>query len=129
MSHELRTPLNSMLILSKLLAENSDNSLSAKQIEFAQTIYSSGADLLGLINDILDMAKIESGMMSIEATEVRFADLRAAMEQTFQQVASDKGLEFTVEIDPALSRAIYTDGNRCLRTCSQTPSSSPRKAV
>jgi HAMP domain-containing protein/CheY-like chemotaxis protein/signal transduction histidine kinase len=112
MSHELRTPLNSMLILSKLLAENGDSSLSAKQIEFAQTIYSSGADLLGLINDILDLAKIESGTVSVETTEVRFSDLRAAMEQTFQQVAGDKGLEFTVEIDPTLPRSIYTDGKR-----------------
>jgi HAMP domain-containing protein/CheY-like chemotaxis protein/GAF domain-containing protein len=112
MSHELRTPLNSMLILSKLLAESGDNGLSAKQIEFAQTIYSSGADLLGLINDILDLAKIESGTMSVEAGEVRFADLRAAMEQTFQQVAGDKGLEFSVEVDPALPRSILTDGKR-----------------
>ena len=102
MSNELRTPLNSMLILSKLLADNGDNSLSPKQIEFAHTIYSSGADLLGLINDILDLAKIESGTVSVETGEVRFADLRAAMEQTFQQVANDKGLEFTVEFNPAL---------------------------
>jgi HAMP domain-containing protein/CheY-like chemotaxis protein/signal transduction histidine kinase len=112
MSHELRTPLNSMLILSKLLADNGDDSLSPKQIEFAHTIYTSGADLLGLINDILDLAKIESGIVSVETGEVRFGDLRAAMEQTFQQVATDKGVEFTVEIDPALPRSIYTDGKR-----------------
>jgi CheY-like chemotaxis protein/HAMP domain-containing protein/signal transduction histidine kinase len=112
MSHELRTPLNSMLILSKLLSENHEENLSTKQIEFSQTIYASGADLLALINDILDLAKIESGTISVEVDEVPLIDLRVAMEQTFDQLARDKGLEFTVTIEPALPPALYTDGLR-----------------
>ncbi|MFL5807727.1 MAG: response regulator, partial [Roseiflexaceae bacterium] len=112
MSHELRTPLNSMLILSRLLSENHEHNLSPKQTEFAQTIYASGADLLSLINDILDLAKIESGTMSVETDEVRFTALRAAMEQTFAQLAGEQGLEFAITIDPALAPVLYTDGKR-----------------
>ena len=111
MSHELRTPLNSMLILAKLLAESEEN-LTDKQHEFARTIYSSGSDLLELINEILDLSKIESGMMEVEIGRVEFNDLWAYMERSFRQVAHDKGLEFTTHVDPTLSEGMYTDQRR-----------------
>ena len=91
MSHELRTPLNSLLILAEMLSDNTEGNLTAKQREFAQTIYASGSDLLSLINDILDMAKIESGTMAIEVGDVPFADLRDYVERTFRPVARDQG--------------------------------------
>jgi signal transduction histidine kinase/DNA-binding response OmpR family regulator/HAMP domain-containing protein len=115
MSHELRTPLNSMLILSKLLSENHDNNLTPKQIEFAQTIYASGTDLLSLINEILDLAKIESGTMSIETGEVRFNEVWMAMEQTFAQIAQEKGLKFMLSFDSTLPTSFYTDNKRLLQ--------------
>src|SRR5262249_27521901 len=87
MSHELRTPLNSMLILSKLLAENASTNLTAKQIEFAQTIYLSGLDLHALINDVLDLAKIESGTMAVEIDELLLTDLREDIDRAFRQSA------------------------------------------
>jgi HAMP domain-containing protein/signal transduction histidine kinase/DNA-binding response OmpR family regulator len=112
MSHELRTPLNSMLILSRLLAENGDNNLTVKQVEFAQTIHLSGSDLLTLINDILDHAKIESGMMVVEIDEVLLTDLRDYVERSFREVAQEKHLDFTVEFDSNVPRAVYTDMRR-----------------
>jgi HAMP domain-containing protein/CheY-like chemotaxis protein/signal transduction histidine kinase len=112
MSHELRTPLNSLLILSRLLSENPEGNLSAKQIEFATTIHSAGSDLLTLINDILDLAKIESGTVSVEADDVLFTDLTTSMQQTFAQLARDKGIEFAIEIDPDLDETISTDAKR-----------------
>src|SRR5256714_10993569 len=111
MSHELRTPLNSMLILAKLLAESEEN-LTDKQREFARTIYSSGSDLLDLINEILDLSKIESGMMEVEVGRVMFNDLSEYVERTFRQVAHDKGLEFSVHADALLPPGIYTDQRR-----------------
>src|SRR5204862_2986354 len=111
MSHELRTPLNSMLILAKLLAESEEN-LTDKQREFARTIYSSGSDLLELINEILDLSKIESGMMEVEVGRVMFTDLSEYVERTFRQVANDKGLEFSVHIDPFLAPGMHTDQRR-----------------
>src|SRR2546422_7613565 len=111
MSHELRTPLNSMLILAKLLAESEEN-LTDKQHEFARTIYSSGSDLLELINEILDLSKIESGMMEVEVGRVMFNDLSQHMERTFRQVAHDKGLEFAAQVDPRLTQGMYTDQRR-----------------
>ena len=111
MSHELRTPLNSMLILAKLLAEGEEN-LTDKQREFARTIYSSGSDLLELINEILDLSKIESGMMEVELGRVMFNDLAEYVERTFRQVAHDKGLEFSIHADPALPHGVYTDQRR-----------------
>nr|MBA3532646.1 response regulator [Ardenticatenales bacterium] len=112
MSHELRTPLNSMLILSKLLAENSETNLTDKQLEFARTIHASGADLLALINEILDLTKIESGMMTVDVSEVQFPELQDFVERTFVQVAENKGLRFDVELDTSLPESIQTDAKR-----------------
>nr|MBA2503931.1 response regulator [Pyrinomonadaceae bacterium] len=112
MSHELRTPLNSMLILSRQLAENNDDNLTGKQVQFAQTIHSSGADLLSLINDILDLSKIESGMMAIDVGEVKFDDVVGQLDRSFHQVAQDKGLEFKVEQASDLPSSIQTDEKR-----------------
>jgi CheY-like chemotaxis protein/signal transduction histidine kinase/HAMP domain-containing protein len=112
MSHELRTPLNSLLILARLLSENSDRNLTGKQVEYARTIFSAGNDLLLLINDILDLAKIESGTMSIDLSAVQFRDLREQMERTFSQIAHDKHLEFVLQFDPNLPPTIQTDSKR-----------------
>ncbi len=112
MSHELRTPLNSLLILSKLLTENSDGNLTDKQREFAKTIHAAGSDLLALINDILDLSKIESGTVSLEVSSVAFKDLVDNMDRTFRQVAEERKLDFHVEVDPKLPPAIRTDSKR-----------------
>ncbi|WP_425429149.1 HAMP domain-containing protein [Azospirillum thermophilum] len=112
MSHELRTPLNSLLILSKLLADNPDTNLSDKQVEFARTIHAAGSDLLGLINDILDLSKIESGTVTLEIGEVVLSDLRSHVERTFSQIADQKRLSFTIDLDPGLPAAIQTDEKR-----------------
>jgi len=112
MSHELRTPLNSLLILARLLSDNVGGNLNAKQVEFARTIHSSGAELLALINDILDLAKIESGTVTLNIAQEPFADLRGYAERTFRQTAGDKSLEFAVEISPELPGAMGTDGKR-----------------
>jgi nitrogen-specific signal transduction histidine kinase len=112
MSHELRTPLNSLLILAQQLAENPEGNLSPKQVQFADTIHSSGVDLLTLINDILDLSKIESGTTSVDAAEVTFAEVRDAIERTFRVVAEEKGLAFTIALDPSLPRSMVTDGTR-----------------
>ncbi|MGH7518961.1 MAG: response regulator, partial [Gemmatimonadales bacterium] len=112
MSHELRTPLNSMLILSQMLVENQDGNLTGKQVGFAQTIHGSGSDLLDLINDILDLSKIESGTMQIDVALVTFAELRKFVEGTFRQMADIKGLQFDVEPAEGLPPAIQTDGRR-----------------
>ncbi len=113
MSHELRTPLNSLLILARLLADNPGGKLDAKQVKFAQTIHASGLDLLSLINDLLDLAKIESGAVTaLNVAPARFADLREELERTFQQVAHDKSLAFSIHIDPALPPTLRTDAGR-----------------
>jgi CheY-like chemotaxis protein len=113
MSHELRTPLNSLLILAKLLAENPDANLTDKQVEFANTIHSAGSDLLGLINDILDLSKVEAGRMDINVTEVKLGDLREFVERSFRPVADDKGLEFEIEVHGAnVPPAVATDEQR-----------------
>jgi CheY-like chemotaxis protein/nitrogen-specific signal transduction histidine kinase len=111
MSHELRTPLNSMLILAKLLAEAEEN-LNDKQREFARTIYSSGSDLLELINEILDMSKIESGMMEAEIGRVLLTDVADYVERTFRQVAHDKALSFDIAQNVPMPKSIYTDQRR-----------------
>jgi HAMP domain-containing protein/signal transduction histidine kinase/CheY-like chemotaxis protein len=112
MSHELRTPLNSLLILSKLLADNAQGNLNDKQIEFARTINSAGSDLLNLINDILDLSKVESGTVSIEVGEMPMDNLKVHMERTFRQLATDKGLDFNVKFDSKLPATIGTDEKR-----------------
>ncbi|HEV7474969.1 MAG TPA: HAMP domain-containing protein [Pyrinomonadaceae bacterium] len=112
MSHELRTPLNSMLILSRQLAENNDENLTGKQVQFAETIHSSGSDLLSLINDILDLSKIESGMMGIEVSDVSIAEMTEQMERSFHQLAKDKNLEFEIQRAEDLPGAVRTDDKR-----------------
>ncbi|WP_309123176.1 response regulator [Paenibacillus sp.] len=112
MSHELRTPLNSLLILSKLLADNNGGNLTEKQIEYAKIIYSSGSDLLALINDILDLAKIESGKMDAAPSDVRLAELAEFAEASFRAVASEKGLGFRVVLRDGLPETVYSDERR-----------------
>jgi CheY-like chemotaxis protein len=112
MSHELRTPLNSMLILSRMLADNTDGNLTSQQREFAATIQSAGTDLLELINDILDLAKIESGKTEIEIEELSVSYLADYVERNFREVAENKQLEFKVEMDNQLPSVIYTDSRR-----------------
>jgi HAMP domain-containing protein/CheY-like chemotaxis protein/Skp family chaperone for outer membrane proteins len=113
MSHELRTPLNSLLILAKLLGENPDQNLSDKQIEFAQTIYSAGSDLLDLINDILDLSKVEAGRMDVNVGEVKLADVREFVERSFRPIADDKRLDFVVEVHGAnVPPTVETDEQR-----------------
>jgi CheY-like chemotaxis protein/nitrogen-specific signal transduction histidine kinase len=112
MSHELRTPLNSLLILARLLADNVGGNLTPKQVEFARTIHSSGAELLALINDILDLAKIESGTVTLNIASERFSEVCEYVERTFRQIANDKGLEFSIEVDASLPMAMETDGKR-----------------
>ncbi|HYG08679.1 MAG TPA: HAMP domain-containing protein, partial [Pyrinomonadaceae bacterium] len=112
MSHELRTPLNSMLILSRQLAENKEDNLTPKQVQFAETIHSSGADLLSLINDILDLSKIESGMMGIDINDVSFDEVGGQLERSFQQVALDKKLNFNIERGATLPVSMRTDEKR-----------------
>jgi len=112
MSHELRTPLNSILILSKLLSNNEDNNLIHKQIEFAKTINSSGQDLLQLINDILDLSKIESGKMTVEIISQKFKEISSYMDRTFIEIAKHKHLQFFVELDENLPDTIETDVQR-----------------
>jgi CheY-like chemotaxis protein/signal transduction histidine kinase/HAMP domain-containing protein len=113
MSHELRTPLNSLLILAKLLAENPDANLTEKQVEFANTIYSAGSDLLDLINDILDLSKVEAGRMDIDVGDVAIADIREFVKRSFRPVADDKSLTFDVEVAGAnVPPTIETDEQR-----------------
>ncbi len=112
MSHELRTPLNSLLILAGLLSENSEANLTDKQVEYSRTIFSAGNDLLALINDILDLAKIESGTMSVEIHETLFDDLQQHIEINFREIAADRKLDFRIHFDSHLPRAIFTDAKR-----------------
>src|SRR5207245_2172384 len=112
MSHELRTPLNSLLILSDELSKNKDKNLTDKQVEFSKTIHDSGNDLLSLINDILDLSKIESGTVIVDAGNVPFRELQDYVERTFRHVAEARKLEFTQEFDAELPRAMQTDAKR-----------------
>ncbi|HEY2325617.1 MAG TPA: response regulator, partial [Thermoanaerobaculia bacterium] len=112
MSHELRTPLNSLLILAKLLSDNPEKNLTDKQIDFAKTIHASGQDLLTLINDILDLSKIESGMMTVSLADLPYKELSDQMERTFRQVANDKQLDFNIDLAATLPQSIHTDPQR-----------------
>jgi hypothetical protein len=113
MSHELRTPLNSLLILARLLADNTPRNLTEKQVKFAQTIHASGLDLLALINDLLDLAKIESGAVTaLNVAPAAFDELREELERTFRQLAQDKGLEFSISIVSGLPPTLRTDAAR-----------------
>ncbi|HEX6835699.1 MAG TPA: response regulator, partial [Polyangia bacterium] len=112
MSHELRTPLNSLLILAKLLADNKEANLSDKQVEYAKTIYASGGDLLQLINEILDLSKVEAGKMQVEPRDIGFPSIKEFVERSFKPVADDKALEFRVDLDGALPPFLRTDPQR-----------------
>ena len=112
MSHELRTPLNSMLILAKLMSENSEGNLSGKQVEFASTIYASGGDLLNLINEILDLSKIESGKMELDVARIEPSEIAEYVDRSFRHVAQQKGLEFEVAVAPETARTVATDSQR-----------------
>jgi CheY-like chemotaxis protein/signal transduction histidine kinase/HAMP domain-containing protein len=112
MSHELRTPLNSILVLGQQLSENPDHNLTPKQVEFARTIHGAGTDLLNLISDILDLSKIESGTVSVEAQEVFFTNLLEMVGRPFRHEAENRRLAFEVQLDPQLSRSLVTDSKR-----------------
>jgi CheY-like chemotaxis protein/signal transduction histidine kinase len=112
MSHELRTPLNSILVLGQQLSDNPDGNLTTKQVEFARTIHGAGTDLLNLITDILDLSKIESGTVSVEAEEVLFAGLLDTLERPFRHEAEGRRLAFDVRKDPHLPRSLVTDSKR-----------------
>ncbi|MHA6763196.1 HAMP domain-containing protein [Streptacidiphilus sp. PAMC 29251] len=112
MSHELRTPLNSLLILAKLLTDNAEGNLSPKQVEFAETIHGAGSDLLQLINDILDLSKVEAGKMDVRPARIALVQLVDYVEATFRPLTADKGLEFAVEVSPELPVTLHTDEQR-----------------
>jgi signal transduction histidine kinase/CheY-like chemotaxis protein/HAMP domain-containing protein len=112
MSHELRTPLNSLLVLAEQLAANAPGNLNPKQVEFARLIRSSGQDLLGLINDILDLSKIESGTVALDLGDLALSALRAAMEREFRHVADARGLAFEIVLEPGLPDRMRTDAKR-----------------
>ncbi|HTT20536.1 MAG TPA: HAMP domain-containing protein [Candidatus Sulfotelmatobacter sp.] len=112
MSHELRTPLNSILVLGQQLSENPDHNLTPKQVEFARTIHGAGTDLLNLISDILDLSKIESGTVSVEAEEVFFANLLEMVARPFRHEAENRRLAFDVRSDTQLPRSLVTDSKR-----------------
>lgn len=112
MSHELRTPLNSLLILSQLLSENKDGNLSVKQQEYAQTIYMSGADLLKMIDEILDLSKVDAGKMDINYETMRMEELTSFVQQNFGPMANKKELNLNIEFDSNLPEWVYTDSHR-----------------
>jgi HAMP domain-containing protein/CheY-like chemotaxis protein len=112
MSHELRTPLNSILILGQQLTENPDGNLTGKQVEFARTIHGAGTDLLNLISDILDLSKIESGTVTVDAEEILTSSLLDTVGRPFRHEAENRQLSFNIELDPNLARSIVTDSKR-----------------
>ncbi|MES2414822.1 MAG: response regulator [Pseudomonadota bacterium] len=112
MSHELRTPLNSSLILAKLLSDNAKGNLNEEQVKFAQSIYSAGNDLLNLINDILDISKVEAGKLELSPEDVAVGKLVDSLKNTFEPLAGQKALSFEVKVDPATPISIFTDRQR-----------------
>ncbi|HTW00627.1 MAG TPA: ATP-binding protein, partial [Streptosporangiaceae bacterium] len=112
MSHELRTPLNSLLVLAKLLSENQDGNLTGQQVDFARTIHAAGSDLLQLINDILDLSKVEAGKMDVNPAELRLPALVDYVDATFRPMAEDKGLGFSIEMRPGTPDPLYVDEQR-----------------
>ncbi|PZG44759.1 hybrid sensor histidine kinase/response regulator [Spongiactinospora gelatinilytica] len=112
MSHELRTPLNSLLVLAKLLTENAEGNLTPQQVEFARTIHGAGSALLQLINDILDLSKVEAGRMDIHPQQLLLPKLVEYVEATFAPLAADKGLEFAIEVDDSVPQELRTDEQR-----------------
>ena len=112
MSHELRTPLNSILILGQQLADNPESNLTGKQVEFARTIHGAGSDLLNLISDILDLSKIESGTVTVEAEDIGFSNVVGAVARPFRHEAETRQLSFDVQIDERLGRTLSTDSKR-----------------
>src|SRR6266581_2550810 len=112
MSHELRTPLNSLLVLAKLLSENQDGNLTGQQVEFARTIHAAGSDLLQLINDILDLSKVEAGKMDVNPAELPLAALVEYVDATFHPMAEDKGLSFSIDVRPGTPDQLYVDEQR-----------------
>ncbi|MFJ3027027.1 HAMP domain-containing protein [Streptomyces tendae] len=115
MSHELRTPLNSLLILAKLLADNADANLTPKQVEFAETIHGAGSDLLQLINDILDLSKVDAGKMDVSPTRIALVQLVDYVEATFRPLSAEKGLDLSVRVSPGLPATMHTDEQRLLQ--------------
>ncbi|HET6320229.1 MAG TPA: GAF domain-containing protein, partial [Chloroflexota bacterium] len=112
MSHELRTPLNSLLILAEQLSDNPQGNLSSRQVEFAKTIHASGRDLLALINDILDLSKIESGTVTVETGVGYFGEMADQLDRSFRHMAESKGLEFHIDVDNKLPEGFSTDSKR-----------------
>src|SRR2546425_9619267 len=112
MSHELRTPLNSLLILSDQLCKNPGGNLTTKQVEFSKTIHASGNDLLTLINDILDLSKIESGTVVVDPSELPLEDLLRYVERAFRHVAEAKNVDFFLRLDPQLPKSMFADAKR-----------------
>jgi signal transduction histidine kinase/CheY-like chemotaxis protein/HAMP domain-containing protein len=112
MSHELRTPLNSLLILARELADNPEQNLTEMQVQYAGVIHSSGSELLRLLNDILDLAKVESGTVTFQISDLPLVELQDALEREFRQVAEQKGLAFSVELAPDLPPTVATDPGR-----------------
>jgi signal transduction histidine kinase/DNA-binding response OmpR family regulator/HAMP domain-containing protein len=112
MSHELRTPLNSLLILAQQLYENHDGNLNEKQVSYAKTIHSCGDDLIQLINDILDLSKIESGYISTDFVKLQFKEITTFVETTFKHVSENKNLRFNIELDEKLPKSLETDAQR-----------------
>jgi signal transduction histidine kinase/CheY-like chemotaxis protein len=115
MSHELRTPLNSMLLLSKLLEENPDGNLTAKQTEYARTVHGAGKDLLHLINQVLDLAKVEAGKQTVQLATVAIADIADQIRRVFEPLADEKRLALRIETDANVPRAITTDRQRVVQ--------------
>ncbi|MCG2617943.1 response regulator [Terrimonas sp. NA20] len=112
MSHELRTPLNSILILSKILSENKEHRLNDKEVEFARNIYNSGNDQLKLINEILDLSKVEAGKMELEISELTLDEIESGNHSTFDELAKSKFIEFSIDRDPSIDNYIVTDKQR-----------------